>query len=177
MLADYIENGLLDHLDINEILTEENCSVKYETNGFEGNVRVIIQSIDEIRENNDHNNHPNIRLLVNRMENSLSNKDYSGVLHASASIFETLAKKIVDKPSVQNQSLGSFFEAYKKGSKLPKEILTYINEVYKSRSKEPLAGHGSLNAPTLLKEDAIILYELTKAIIKIERKISVKERE
>ena len=58
--------------------------------------------------------HHNIRLLVSRMELQLRENDYAGVVHSSACIFETLAKDIVGLPSVQNQTLGGFFDRYAK---------------------------------------------------------------
>jgi hypothetical protein len=52
--------------------------------------------------------------------------DYAGVLHASASAFETLAKIVVDLSTVQDQTLASFFERYRKDSALPDEVLNHI---------------------------------------------------
>ena len=63
---------------------------------------------------------------MNRMDSDLSRGDYAGVLHCSASIFETMAKDIVGIPTVQNQTLKSFFDRYRKDSALPQEILDYI---------------------------------------------------
>lgn len=54
------------------------------------------------------NVNPNIVTLFQRMDDALKRKDYAGVLHSSASIFETLAKEGVGI-SVQNQTLKSFF--------------------------------------------------------------------
>ena len=57
--------------------------------------------------------HANISTLVERMESALVAEDYGAVLHASASIFETLAKEVVGLPTVANQSLGGFFDRYR----------------------------------------------------------------
>jgi hypothetical protein len=73
---------------------------------------------------------------------------------------------------VDNQTLASFFEGYRKKSKLPTPVLDYILQVYKSRNTEPLAGHGSLTPPTLSEDEAITLVEMTKAIVRIERKLN-----
>lgn len=113
--------------------------------------------------------HPNVSLLLKRMTTALEDDDPSGVLHASASIFETIAKDIVGIDSIQEKPLGAFFERYRIESMLPEEILNYIESIYKRRNTEPLAGHGSTRQPEITKEEAIILVEITKALIKCER--------
>lgn len=113
--------------------------------------------------------HPNIQILLRRMDRDLAAKDYSGVLHSSASIFETLAKETVKLPTIQNQTLAAFFDRFKKDVNLPDEIADYILKVYKKRNTEPLAGHGSLDSSTVDKKDAIAIAELTKAIIRIQK--------
>jgi hypothetical protein len=175
ILADYIQNKLLDADDVNDILAEDACSVRFELKGTveRPEVRVNVPSVEEIEEDSSTEDHPNIRLLVKRMETSLSTEDYAGVLHASASIFEVLAKDVVSVPSVENQPLGAFFERYRKDSALPEPVLDYILEIYKRRNTEPLAGHGQLTEPTITAEQAIILSEMTKGFIKIERKLAL----
>jgi len=124
---------------------------------------VIVQS-DETEQ------HPNIKTLIKRMDRALKDSDYSAVLHSSASIFETLAKDIVAIPSVQNQTLKAFFDRYRKDSKLPDELLNYIESVYASRNTEPLAGHGSAIVPQITKQQAIVISEMTIAFVNIEYK-------
>ncbi len=119
--------------------------------------------------------HPNIQILIDRMDDTLRRDDYPGVLHASANIFETLAKDIVGIPSVQDQTLKSFFERYRKDSTLPNEILNYILDIYESRSTTPLAGHGSTRTPSISREVAISLSEMTKAFVRIEYKLREKK--
>ncbi len=114
--------------------------------------------------------HPNIGILLGRMDDALSKGDYSGVLHASASIFETMAKDVVGSSNVQHQSLGGFFDSYRKHSHLPQEILDYIQDIYKLRNTAPLAGHGSTQAPNIDRKTAITLAEMTKAFVTIEYK-------
>lgn len=118
--------------------------------------------------------HPNIQILFNRMDDALKRDDYSGVLHSSASIFETLAKEVVGIPTVQDQTLKSFFDRYRKDSTLPDEILDYILSVYESRNKTPLAGHGSTSSPSMTKNEALTLCEMTKAFVRIEYKLREK---
>lgn len=112
--------------------------------------------------------HSNIPLLIDRMDNAFLRKDYAEVLHTSASIFETMAKDVVNTPNVHNQTLGSFFSRYRQDSRLPPQILDFVLEVYKSRNTSPLAGHGSLQPPTTTREEAVSLCEMTKAAVKIE---------
>ena len=115
--------------------------------------------------------HRNISLLIKRMNDALTRDDYAGVLHTSASIFETLAKDIVCIPTVQNQTFKSFFDRYRKDSALPDEILDYILAIYESRNSTPLAGHGSTQVPNIRKEEATTLSEITKAFVRIEYKL------
>jgi hypothetical protein len=115
--------------------------------------------------------HANIHFLIERMDSDLHREDYAGVLHCSASIFETMGKDIVGIPSVQTQTLKSFFERYRKDSALPQEILDYIVSVYEKRNVTPLAGHGSIQKPAISKQEAVFLVELTKAFVNIEYKL------
>ena len=112
--------------------------------------------------------HPNMHVLINRLDDSLIRNDYASVLHASASIFETLAKDIVRIPTVQDKTLKSFFERYRQDSNLPDEILDYILGIYELRNTTPLAGHGSTRTPSITREAAVTLSEMTKAFVKIE---------
>lgn len=172
ILADLIQNGMLCASDVNGVLEDEGVSFSFSQSQFDDHeVRVCVQSLEEIEEPED-DKHPNIRLLIKRMDTALEGKDPSGVLHASASVFETLAKDVVSIEGVQDQTLASFFERYKKDSLLPTEILDYILETYKQRNKEPLAGHGSTKAPSITEEKAVVLAEMTKAFVRIERQLS-----
>ncbi|MBJ8085163.1 hypothetical protein JDS82_29150, partial [Bacillus cereus group sp. N14] len=98
--------------------------------------------IEQIEEVEDSEEHPNIRKLIQRIENAHSTEDYSGVLHASASVFETLAKDVVGLATVENQTLGGFFGGYRNRSNLPEPVLDFVLEIYNRRNAEPLAGHG-----------------------------------
>jgi len=119
--------------------------------------------------------HPNIQKLIGRMDDALRREDYPGVLHSSASIFETLAKDIIGIPGIQDQALKSFFERYRKDSTLPNEILNYILDIYESRNTTPLAGHGSTRTPNVSRESATTLSEMTKAFVSIEYKLREKK--
>jgi hypothetical protein len=135
----------------------------------------VIPDLDDRLDNIDLPNiHANIRLLINRMDDALNRDDYASVLHASASIFETMAKDVVGIPTVQNQTLKSFFDRYRIDSNLPKEILDYILGIYDLRNTTPLAGHGSTQAPAINQESAISLSEMTRAFIRIEYRLRQK---
>ncbi|WP_109696617.1 hypothetical protein [Chitinophaga deserti] len=164
--CELIGNGILKMTYVNLMLQEDGASFKF-THPRGGKLSIEVLTIEEI-ESTPTSGHPNIRLLVNRMDHSLAQEDYASVLHASASIFETMAKDIVRSPAVQNQTLGSFFLKYKQESALPEEVLNYILDIYKSRNTEPLAGHGSTTEPKITREQAIILTEITKAFVRIE---------
>jgi len=154
---------------LNDALKSEGASFRFVKK--EGAFKVEVLNIDEIEDADISKEHPNIRLLVSRMENSLEKDDYSGVLHSSASVFETMAKDIVGIPTIQDKTLKSFFDRYKIDSKLPEPILDFILETYDKRNVTPLAGHGSIETPGVTKEQAIILSELTKSIVRIEGKL------
>ncbi|WP_432359187.1 hypothetical protein [Sporosarcina sp. UB5] len=173
ILADLIQERLLDVDIINEVLISDGSSLEFELNNYSDTVFVHVVPIEQIDEVDDSQEHPNIRKLIRRMENALSDEDYAGVLHASASVFETLAKDIFGLPSVENQTLASFFDGYRNRSNLPESVLDYILEIYKRRNVEPLAGHGSTLPPSIEREEAIMLSEMTKTFVRLERKLAM----
>ncbi|MGU3460381.1 hypothetical protein [Bacillus sp. D48C] len=172
ILADMIQEGLLEIDDVNEILCEDGSSVQFEMNNTD-TVLVHVIPIEQIEAVEDSHEHPNIRMLIQRMENALSTEDYSSVLHASASVFETLAKDVVGLATVENQTLGSFFGGYRNRSNLPEPVLDYVLEIYNRRNAEPLAGHGSTLPPSIEREEAIVLTEMTKTFVRLERKLAM----
>ena len=169
-LADLIQAAWIEADEVNQILSEHGIGVGFEMS--RSSVSVTIVPTEEIEED-DESEIPNIRLLIKRMETAFDNSDYSGVLHASASVFETLAKDVFQNPNIQDKPLGSFFDGYRKASRLPEPVLDYIKEVYNRRNTEPLAGHGQVSPPTVTHEEAVVLIEMTKAFLKIERKLQL----
>lgn len=127
-LADMLQENLLDCGTVNEILNEEGCSVSFHKADYNSPVKVNVLEIDKLEEAVQ-DDHPNIRLLVKRMDIALSNDDYSAVLHASASVLETLAKLVVGRSTVESKPLGSFFERYRKDSSLPSPLIDYVLEI------------------------------------------------
>jgi len=167
LIAEILEHEWLTAKEVNETLKKESSSFRFHRKNR--TVTVEVFSVEKLEEDAPHSDeHPNIRILVKRMATGLEQKDYSAVLHASATIFETLAKDIVDIPSVQDQTLGTFFSRYEKDSQLPTDLKAKILATYQARNKMPLAGHGSTQEPTLDEQEAITLTELTKAFVRIE---------
>lgn len=172
ILADMVQERMLDVNDINEILIKDGSSVNFELNHMD-TVLVHVLPIEQIETVEDSQEHPNIRKLIKRMDTAFNDEDYSGVLHASASVFETLAKDVVDIASVQHKPLGGFFEGYRNRSRLPEPVLDFILEIYKKRNVEPLAGHGSTQPPSIEREEAVVLIEMTKTFVRLERKLAI----
>jgi len=174
ILADYLQRQMMPISTVNRILRDYNCGFSYQHVGpaDEFKVTIIVTSEDAISEPDLSKEHPNIRKLVHRMETALSGQDYTAVLHASASVFETLAKDVINKPSVNNQTLGGIFDGFKKKSNLPAPILDYIHQIYNDRNTTPLAGHGSLSTPTLDAAIAVTLCEFTKFAVRTERSLA-----
>lgn len=179
MLCELVERGWFAGDEINPLFAEANLSFRIidkeesftfgeKTFSYLDEPRVEVISLDEISEEMDEDTHPNIRLLVDRMDRNLEAGDASAVLHTSATIFETLAKDIIASPNIENKTLGSFFEKYRKESKLPVPVLDYVLTIYNARSTTPLAGHGQTTAPAVSKEEAIMVTAMTKAFVKIE---------
>lgn len=178
-VTDLLQRGLLTESDLPPLeMTTKNsptsCPYKISNIAYPAKTSFIVDIDRRDSTLDEPVVHPNIRILLNRMDNALLDGDYSGVLHASASIFETMAKDIVCSPGVQNQTLGNFFESYRKNSHLPSEVLDYILAIYKSRNITPLAGHGSTKSPSINKEEAISISEMTKAFVNIEYKLRQK---
>ena len=180
-ICELIEDGRFSVQEVNELLERDGVSFRItekilQDKAVNSNIIVTALPIEYLETASHIEEHPNVRLLVHRMEVHLAQGDYAGVLHSSASIFETVAKHIINIPSIQNQTLKSFFERYRKDSLLPQAILDYILSVYDRRNTTPLAGHGSIAPPNISKEEAVVISEITKAFIQIEYTLQVNVR-
>jgi hypothetical protein len=166
-ICELVSNDVFEKDEINDMLEKANLSfrLRYERGSLS------VEVFDCIKDETISNAQSNIRFLVARMDLLMGNNDFPGVLHTSASIFETLAKEIVPLPSVQNQTLKSFFDRYKKDSHLPEVFKTYILEIYDKRNVAPLAGHGSLQMSVISREEATCISELTKSFVRMEYKL------
>lgn len=167
--GDLIELNYFKPKFLNELLKKEGASFNFFYS--ESKLKIEVFSIEEIEKANLDSEHINIRTLVNRMDVSFEQNDLAGVLHSSASIFETMAKEIIGIDTIQDKSLKSFFDRYRTDSNLPVEVLDYILTTYDKRNTTSLAGHGSLSIPDISKEESIILIEMTKAFVRIEYRI------
>lgn len=56
--------------------------------------------------------------------------------------------------------------------KLPEFLLQHAKDTYDRRNVEPLSGHGSTLPSTITKEDAVVIVELTKTCVRLERKLA-----
>jgi N-acetylglucosamine kinase-like BadF-type ATPase len=138
---------------------------------FDDNPEAIKSSTAEIKliwRPADHPNHPNIARLYKRMDRAYEDQDYAAVLHASASIFETVVKLKFRNQNVETQTLGGLFDGYRRRSELPAQILDFIRETYKRRNTEPLSGHGATRPPSINRNEAKALKEFTKVIVRLE---------
>ena len=127
LLADVVQADLLAIAEVNEILESNNISFRLNEN-TESGIKVELLSIDEIDDDEAEPGHPNIRALIDRMEKAFEGEDYSGVLHASASIFETLAKITFNSSSVESSTLGSIFEGTRIGQSCQHFCLTKLSK-------------------------------------------------
>jgi hypothetical protein len=112
----------------------------------------------------------NIRTLWQRAKATWDRMDYAGVLHACASILETMAKHLDGRSTVQNESLGGFFSGYRKRSSLSEGQLDRILDIYNQRNRTPLAGHGSMGTPGITFSEARDLMRFTSECVHHEYK-------
>lgn len=177
-LGDALQNEWFTLHEVNNALHRANLSFRFKlemTSSDNSEYRFVFCESWDFKAEVVDGAHPNIRLLVERMDRALEDNDYSLVLATSASIMETLAKISVGRPTVQDKPLGSFFSAYRKSSTLPEPILDYVKHIYHLRNTEPLAAHGHLSPPTINVNEASILAEMTKAFVIHEKRMAVHE--
>lgn len=170
-IADLVRARILGVADVNAVLEDEKIGFRI-IGESHADACVQVASVEELDDKESDAEHPNIRTLLKRMDVLLEERDTSGVLHASATIFETLAKDVVNNPQVANETLGSFIEQYRKKSALAGPLLDFMFRVYKRRNTEPLAGHGHLSEPTVTLEEAQLLRDFTRMIVRHERRLA-----
>lgn len=68
-------------------------------------------------------------------------------------------------------SLGQILNNPNFSQNIPDQILDYIQEIFKKRNIVHTAGHGGTSKPTITKEEAIIIQEFTKTIVRVLRKV------
>lgn len=176
ILIDFFMDDLIGLEEINRIFLNDSIGIEIQyiekigsVNHYEGSISIHYLTVIEKPTGSDKlQEDKSIATLLNRMEKSFETKDYSAVLHASASCFEAQAKKIIDKETALNQTLGSLIEQYRSRSYLPEEFIEYILSIYRRRNSEPNAGHGSPLPSTVTEEDAIFIRRMTYALLEIE---------
>jgi len=175
LLCEFVNDGLYKCEELNEFLKKDGVSFRLNNDNSNERIEIEVLDIEDIVDIEESHSlmetSTNIGHLVRRMEAALQKNDYSLVVHSSASIFETLAKIVVKGASVQDKTLGSFFDSYRKDSSLPDAFLDYIKNIYTLRNVTPLAGHGSTQNPNLTQKEAIVIFEITKALVKIEHRL------
>lgn len=176
-LGELLEKKYFSDRELNKLLEKDNSSIRFSEDS--GEVTLELLPLDEVAELIEEQAkkigataHPNINVLIQRAESAVTNSDFSGVLHSCASIFETLSKDVIAQESIENSTLGSYIQLYKKESNLPTPIVDYIKSIYDERNKSPLAGHGSTKTPALTAQEAITLLELTKAFVQSEYRLN-----
>lgn len=170
-LIDLVNEGFLSITDVNQILEFDKCGARLD----QENDKIVVRLIDLVDlpdETSEKDTHVNIRLLIERMDRALQDKDWPLVLHSGASVFESLAKQTVPNQNIQNQSFGGWFSLYRNHSKLAAPLLDAIKEIFDRRNIEPLAGHGSISNPSITQEEAIQVRVLTIALVRLERTLS-----
>jgi len=116
----------------------------------------------------------NLGILYDRMNAAWKRHDYGEVVHASASILETMAKHVVAQPNIRDQTLAGFFDLYRKHSKLSKRQLDRVLQIYQQGNTIPLAGHGSVNEPGISMDEAEQIVQITNECVRTEYKHRVR---
>ncbi|KCZ53200.1 hypothetical protein HY29_17450 [Hyphomonas beringensis] len=168
ILVDLVDAGCILIEDVNAVLEADRSGIRISTS--DGGAAVEVIDVAKLPEASlAPGEHVNVRKLVERMDRAMQDRDWSLVLHTSASIFETVAKQVVSEPTIQNKSLGGWFSLYRKRSTLAAPLLDTIEAIFKRRNIEPLAGHGSASDPSITEEEAVQVRELTIAFVRLER--------
>lgn len=171
ILADLIEETNIRATDVNQILNADGCGFRIYLEDNDALIKIL--DVTELPDQPVGSaKYTNVRKLVERMDRAMQDKDWSLVLHTGASIFETLAKQVVPNPNVQNQSLGGWFSQYRNHSKLATPLLDVMEEIFKRRNIEPLAGHGSASDPSITQQEAIQIRELAVVLVRLERALT-----
>lgn len=171
VLADLIADGWLGDEDVNSVLENDGCGVRFDDRG-EHRVDIELITGSDVPDEGAPHDHVNIRKLFERIDRAVQHKDWSLVLHSSASIFETLAKAIIPNPNIQDKSLGSFFDSFRNHAKLAAPMLDLVQEIFNRRNVEPLSGHGSTRNPEVTREEALQVVHLTRAFVRLERELA-----
>ena len=170
ILRDLVGEDWITVDEINEVLRDDDSDVSFDSDD-RGLVTFKLSEAPRKKPAKP-DQAPNMRTLFDRLDRAEQDQDWPLVLHTSASIFETLAKLVVPLESVQDQTLASFFGAFRKHASLAAPLLDVIEAIYKRRNVEPLSGHGSAKASSITRAEAIQLARLTRTLVLLERELS-----
>jgi len=169
ILCDLLNEKYIEYEAINKIFTDNQVSITFEYNTYEETYSIHLFNdlfLDEEIPLQDTKSE-NVLQLIDRMNRSLENADYPAVLHASASVFETLAKATLDNDKLKNKTFSKLYTKFRAKTKLSDFYTEKMFEIYKKRGSEPLSGHGHTEKSTLRIEEAIEIAEFTKMIVRI----------
>jgi hypothetical protein len=107
-----------------------------------------------------------INLLLERIDNGYSRKDYSQVLGTAAMVFETIAKETFGDNDHHNNS-PDLLRRYGKKLHLDRTLIYEMINVYRLRSITPFASHGAARLPNLVPEQAEKWIDLVKTMVTI----------
>jgi hypothetical protein len=165
VIGDFITEGIFDCKEINSLLEQNRQSIRFEIDSKKSILRVHLLPESDITEESS-DEIPNVRTLFDRMKDAFEREDYGAVLHTSASVFETLMKDQLQL-SRNGGTLDSMIEPYSRVLHLPDEIRAYMKKQYVERNRTPLAGHGSVESPNISKQEAIVIIEMTRMIVRL----------
>tara|TARA_R110000868_G_scaffold117600_10_gene312329 strand:+ start:361 stop:1230 length:870 start_codon:yes stop_codon:yes gene_type:complete len=176
MLGELIKYQYMDISEVNDLLEKGKLSFRYKSTSksSSGLLAKFLKTseIEELlKDEGNESYHENVFVLFNRMDAAFKAKDFSLVLSQAASVFELVAKDVIDDTKYDGKTFHSLLKKYKEVSGLPEAAVDYMNKVYIERGRTPLAAHGSrLDVPKMNEKDALTLIEITKAFVRIEYK-------
>jgi len=111
--------------------------------------------------------HAMVALLYERAVAMMRIEDYSGALHACGSMLEALVKEHIGTEEVASESLGTILRNHSSQIRLPQPVVDLMKQVFRWRNREPGAGHGHTELPSISRDEAIMVIEFVRAICQI----------
>ena len=170
IVGDFISEGIFACEDINSVLEQNGQMIHFQIDKRMSVLRAELLPAADVKEAT--NRVPNIKMLFERMNDDFARTDYGAVLHTSVTIFETLMKDKLQRAKNKG-TLDKMLRPYCEAIGLPGEIQNYLKNQYIERNKRPLAGHGSIEDANLSKQDAIIIIEMAKMIVRIHMQLPI----
>lgn len=169
IVGDFICEGIFTLDEVNKMLEKNDSSVRYYLKDETLKISFSYKedSADEI------DRVANVGTLFNRIESAMERADYAEVLHASASIFETIMRDVMNIPGNKMTFDSMMKNGFKEKSGLPEWVTDQMNKIYIDRGRKPIAAHGAVEEPGLTRRDAMEIVEFTKMVVKMQRDIQV----